>query len=233
MTRHILLLAHLFAAVALPQVFEVELDKPLWFGRKGVVEFSDTGVSFQGSGKKAKAVTWAYRDIQFFERVSTTEFHLLSYEDVAWKLGRDRSYHFEITSGEFPDELFERVTARIGKPASDRVVAQPVQVRQELPVKHMTRFGGSEGTLYFSPDRIVYSTEAEERSREWLIERDVHSVWSSDPRRLEVHTYDGSSGAFRKPRIFKFALKQPLDADFYRQLKLELYEIDRRRDVTP
>ncbi len=233
MTRYILLLAHLLAAVGAAQVFEVEIDKPLWFGRKGSVEFGDTGISFQPPGKKAETVSWAYRDIQFFDRVSRKEFRLLSYEDVAWKLGRDRGYDFEITSGELSDALFEQVTARIGKPATDRVVVEPANVQQELPAKHITTLGGSQGTLYFAPERIVYSSEAEERSREWILDRDIHSVWSSDPYRLEVHAYEGNPGAFRKPRVYKFALKQPLDAEFYRGLKLRLYEIDRRRDLRP
>jgi len=233
MTRYILLLAHFFAVAAAAQVFEVEIDKPLWFDRKGSLEFGEAEISFRPSGKKARTLTWAYRDIQFVDRFGPKEFRLLSYEDVAWKLGRDRSYDFEITSGELSDELFDQVTARIGKPAIDRVVTEPANAQQKLPAKHMTTLGGSQGTLYFAPERIVYSTNAHERSREWTLERDIHSVWSSDPYRLEVHAYEGNPGAFRKPRVYKFALKQPLDAGFYRDLKLRLYEIDRRRDLKP
>ena len=233
MTRYILLLAHLVAALASADVFEVELDKPLWFGSKGSVEVGDEGISFRASGKKAKTVNWAYGDIQFFERISPTEFRLLSYEDVAWKLGRDRSYRFEITSGEISDELFERVTARIARPAGDRIAHVPASVLQELPVKHLTTFGGSEGTLYVGATAIAYLTKAEEQSREWILDRDVHSVWSSDPYRLEVHAYEATPGAFRKPRVYKFALKRPLDPEFYRSLKLRLYDVDRERDLTP
>lgn len=211
--------------------FDAVRKKPLWRDQTGVVRIDDTGILFSSKGDD-KARSWRYEDIQHFDRISPTEFTLLSYEDVAWKLGRDRTYRFVLSSEELSDELFEKVSDRIGKPATDRVTERPASAQQELPVKHLTTFGGSEGTLYLSAERIVYFTEARKQSREWLLDRDVQSVWSADPYRLEVHVYEGNPGAFRKPQVYKFALKRPLDADFYRRLKLRLYELDRERGLT-
>lgn len=213
--------------------FEVIRKKPLWFDQKGTVTFGELDVSFTSSDKDDKVRSWKYRDVQHLDRVSPTEFILLSYEDVAWQLGRDRSYRFALVSGELSNELFDSVVARIGKPATNRVVDPPGAVEQELPVKHLLTLGGSEGTLYFSPERVVYSTQEAKQSREWLLDRDVHSIWSSDPLRLEVHVYEGNPGEFRKPRVYRFALKQPLDPEFYRRLKLRLYDIDRERNHMP
>ncbi len=224
----------LIAASAFPETtFEAIRKKPLWLDQKGTVRIDDSGVSFTPAGKDEKTRTWSYRDIQHLDRISTTAFALLSYEDVAWKLGRDRTYRFEITSGEFSDALFEQVASRIGKPATDRVTEAPATAEQEIPAKRLETFGGAEGDLYFSPERIVFSSEAAQQSREWTIERDVASVWSSDPYRLEIHAWEGSPGAFRKPRVYKFALKAPLNAEFYRRLKLRLYDLDRARGLTP
>jgi hypothetical protein len=209
--------------------FEVIRKKPLWFDQKGTITISESGLSFTPTGKNEEPLSWKYQDVQHVDRVSPTEIIVLSYEDVAWKLGRDRSYRFDLVSGELSDELFDQVVARIGKPSTDRVVERPGGVEQELPVKHLSGLGGSEGTLYFSPERIVYSTEKSEQSREWLLDRDVHSVWSSDVLRLEVHAYERNAGAFRKPRVYRFALKRPLDGEFYRRLKLRLYGIERAR----
>jgi hypothetical protein len=45
--------------------------------------------------------------------------------------------------------------------------------------------------------------------------------------------YEGNPGEFRKPRVYRFALKRPLDPDFYRHLKMRLYDIDRERNRMP
>jgi hypothetical protein len=206
--------------------FEAVRKKPLWLDQTGVVRIDDSGISFAANGEDA-ARTWKYEDIQHLDRISPTEFTLLSYEDVAWKLGRDRTYRFELTTQEFSDQLFETVAARIGKPATDRVTERPAVVEQQILAKHLKTFGGSEGTLYFSPERIVYSTDAQEQAREWLLDRDIQSVWSSDPYRLEIHVYEANPRAFRKPQVYKFALKQPLNPEVYRRFKLALYELAR------
>ncbi len=206
--------------------------KSLWFDQEGSIRIDASGISFHPTGKD-ETRSWDYQDIQFFDRLSLTEFRLLTYEDVAWRLGQDRRYHFEITSGEFSNELFAEVVERMGRPVTDRVVTRPGSAEQELPVKHLTRFGGSEGTLFFTPERIVYAADTQKDSRQWLLTRDVQSVWSVDRYRLEIHVYEDNPGEFRQARVYKFALKQPLNAQFYRQLKLKLYRLERTRDATP
>jgi len=221
--------------------FEVIRKKSLWFDQKGAVRIDDSGISFQPAGKEEKSRTWTYEDIQFLDRVSATEFRLLSYEDTAWRLGQDRRYRFVLTSGEFTDEVLNYVATRMGKAITNRVVSRPdspgqyegPHAEQELPVKHLTTWGGSEGVLFLSPERIAYQTDARNKSREWLVARDVQSVWSADPYRLELHVYEDSRGSFRMTKVYKFALKQPLDPEFYRRLKLKLYEVERRRDLLP
>jgi hypothetical protein len=229
----ILALLALTAVFGFGQIeFEAIRKKPLWLDQSGIVRIDESGISFSSNGEDT-ARSWSYEDIQYLDRVSPTEFTLLSYEDVAWILGRDRTYRFELTAQEFTDELFETVAARIGKPVTDRVTERPAVVEQQILAKHLKTFGGSEGTLYFSPERIVYSTGAQQQAREWLLDRDVHSVWSSERYRLEIHVYEGNPGAFRKPTVYKFALKGPLDGEFYRRLKLRLYAVDRERDLMP
>ena len=212
---------------------DVVHKKRLWFDQQGTVRIDASGISFQPTGKDEKIRSWTYEDIQFFDRMRPTEFRLLTYEDVAWRLGQDRRYHFEIISGEFSNELFAAVAARMERPVTDRVVTRPRTAEQELPVKHLTRFGGSEGTLFFTPERIVYATDAKKSSRQWLLDRDVQSVWSVDPYRLEIHVYEDNPGEFRRERVYKFALKRLLSDQFYRRLKLKLYRLERTRDVMP
>ena len=217
----------LAAASCLAQTeLEAVRKKALWSDQHGTLRIDDAGVSFAPDGESKQARSWTYQDIQHFDRLTLTEFVLLTYEDVSWQLGRDRSYRFVLSAGEISDELYQYIAERIDKPTTNRVVRAPDAVEQEIPAKNLTLLGGSEGTLYLSKGRIVYLTEASERSREWLLGRGLDSVWSSDPYRLEVHAYEGDPGSFRKPSIYKFALKKPLDPEVYRRFKLELYELD-------
>lgn len=207
--------------------FEAVRKKALWPDQHGTLRLDDAGISFAPDGKSEQARSWTYQDIQHFDRLTPTELVLLTYEDVSWQLGRDRSYRFVLSTGEISDELYQRIAERINKPVTNRVVRAPDAVEQEMPAKNLTLLGGSEGTLYLAKGRIVYLSETLEKSREWLAGRGLDSVWSSDPYRLEVHAYEGDPGSFRKPSVYKFALKRPLDPEVYRRFKLELYELDR------
>ena len=75
-----------------------------------------------------------------------------------------------------------------------------------------------------TPDAAYYSTTHKEDAREWKLDRDLDSVWSSHPYHLELHVYDNNRREFSRTRVYKFDLKKRLDADFYRRLKLRLFE---------
>lgn len=210
--------------------FEAIWKKPLLPDKGGVLRIGERGIVFRTNGENKQERTWTYVDIQHFERISNTEVTIQSYEDSAWRLGRDRRYHFALRDAELRDELYEHVVSRIGKPATDHVAELPTAVELELPVKRLTRRGSSQGTLYVTPDRIVYSSPVAKQSRTWMLDRDVDTVWSSDPYRLEVHVFDRSEGFVRQPKVYRFALKSPLDAGFYRLLKMRLYALGRHRD---
>ena len=199
----------------------------------GVLVVGEAGIAFRPAGEGGRERSWTFRDIQHFERIGQADIEILSYADSFWKLGRDRRYRFSLREAELGDELLERVVDAIGKPATDRLVRAPPVVEHEIPVKRLKRLGGSEGTLLFASDRIVYSSPSAGQSRTWMLGRDVATVWSSDPFRLEVHVHDGTGRFVRRPTVFRFALKRRLEADFYRALKERLYALDRRRPIVP
>ena len=63
--------------------FDVVHKKRLWFDQEGTVRIDASGISFQPAGKDEKTRSWGYEDIQFLDRMSPTEFRLLTYEDLA------------------------------------------------------------------------------------------------------------------------------------------------------
>ncbi len=220
----------LFLMAPLPaaQTLQVVHEKTLWWDGRGTIEFRGDEIVY--SAEKTKdSRSWRYTDIQFFDRISPREFVILSYEDQPLLLGRDREYRFRITEGELTDALFERISRSIGRPVTDRVAERIEDPAYSVPVKHEHGLGGCEGTLQFSQDAIYYVTDHKEDAREWRIDRDVESVWSADPYRLDIYVHDNNRREMRKTRLYRFSLKEPLDPRFYRGLKLELYNLESSR----
>ena len=207
------------------QTLTVVHEKKLWRNGHGTVEITEEGITYTAE-KDKNSRFWRYRDIQYFDRISEKEFTILSYEDRLRYLGRDRQYNFRMTKGELTDELFNTIGARIGRPVTNRVVPTAIDVEYEVPVKHLHTFGGCEGTLQFTTDSIYYVTNHQENQREWILARDIQSLWSSERYHIEVHAYDNNRREFSRTQIYRFDLKKPLDPNYYRKLKLKLYDLE-------
>jgi len=213
------------ASLAGAETFTVIHKKKAWPDGKGTITITDEGIAFEAK-KKKNSRKWGWLDIQYFDRISETEFVILTYHDQKRYFGRDRSYRFVIKDGALTDELFRKIAARLGRPVTNRVVRPAAHVRYEVPVKHLHKFGGCEGALRFTDDTIYYVTDHAKDAREWRLDRDVQSVWSADTYRFEVHAYDNNRREFSRTRVYKFDLKKPLDRGYYRKLKLKLYELE-------
>jgi len=208
------------------QTFTVIHEKKLWRDGGGRIAITDDGITYS-TEKKEDSRQWKYEDIQYFDRVSSKEFTILSYEDESRLLGRDKSYRFVITEGELTDDIFRTISLRLNKPVTNRDLPENVAARYELPVKHLHTFGGCEGTLKFTGDAVYYLTEHKKDAREWQLIRDIQSIWSSDPYQLEIHVYENNRREFSRSRTYSFILKTPLDPEVYRKLKLRLYDLEK------
>lgn len=207
------------------ETFTVVHKRTAWHNGRGTIQITGEGISYQAK-KPKHSRDWSWLDIQYFDRISDTEFAILTYEDQRRWLGRDRSYRFVIEEGRLTDELFQTISEKLGRPVTNRVVRAPAAVRYEVPVKHLHAFGGCEGTLQFTEDAVYYLTGHAKDAREWLLARDVDSVWSANPYQLELHVYDNNRREFSRTRVYKFDLKEPLNAALYRDLKLKLYNLE-------
>lgn len=223
MRTTLFLLALLVAIPAAAQTFPVVQKKALWPDGHGKLIFSEDGIEFRAAGKEQNSRKWSYRDIQHLDRVSPTELVILSYEDQKWQLGRDREFRFVLTGGEISNELFDNLRSRLGRPATDRVVAEVEASLYEIAVKHLHTFGGCEGRLLFTQNGVAYQTPHTKDAREWRFGSEIESVWSQDPYHLEIHVYGNNRREFSRTRVYAFALKEPLDSAFYRDLKMKLY----------
>ena len=196
----------LAAALASATQFTVQHEH-LRKGCAGVMTVDENGVSFVGARKQAWS--WKYEDIQQL-RLSPESIYILTYKDSKLRLGEDRAYTF---TGEIPtkdlyaflrDRMDQRFVAAVGQ-----AIGLPTW---SLPVKHLRPIAGSEGTLEFAADAIVYSTPAKDESRTWRYS-DIENIASSGPFQLTITTLE---------KGFNFQLKQPIKEATYNQLWLQI-----------
>jgi hypothetical protein len=125
------------------------------------------------------------------------------------------------------------MAGKVGRPVTDRIVEDGPDDAPRLPVKHLKPFGGSEGELIFGESAIYYATDAPRQSREWRLNRDIESVWAAHRYQLELHVFEAGRYDFDDTRVYRFQLKEPLDPDLYRNLKLRLYGLRAEEGVNP
>ncbi len=221
----------LLVLVALPALlpaaetsFDVIHHKMLFPNGRGVLSISDEEIRFEAKDAD-NSRSWKYLDIQFLDRLSPSELVVLTFEDVRGFAGLDKRYRFELVSGEIGNDLFTQMTRRLGKPVSNRVFALPEhEVKFDVAVKHLHRFGGCQGRVLATGTAIYFQADDKAHSHEWLLDRDVDSVWSADRYQLDVHVRN-PSGPVHSIERFRFLLKEPLATKWYRRLKLDLYDL--------
>lgn len=193
--------------------FELTVKKDQLIGSsRGTLRFTEDGVHYDTT-QKEDARAWPYGDIKQLQVLSPTRIDVLTYEDQGrLKLGADRRFTFDVTSGSVSPELVAFLLSRVERPFVTTVMpasAGPVLFR--LPVKHQRSGRGSNGTLVLAEDHLAYVTEREADARYWRFS-DLFAVLPLDPFRLQVLAYEGGSG---RTRTFVFELKSPLSAEFY------------------
>ena len=174
----------------------------------GTLTVDEHGIRF--SGPKGHAWSWPYGEIQQLT-LRAGSIHILSYKDSSnWKLGKDVAYTF---TGIFPIELLER---QWSAQLDQRFVAA-VSVGQDsglsglkFPVKQLGLTKGTQGTLTFAGDAVVYDTPGDPRT--WRYS-DIQFISSANPFQLTVTTLE---------KQFHFQLKQAITESTYNQLWLEI-----------
>lgn len=176
-------------------------------GCAGVMNVDETGVSFRGP--KGHAWTWKFQDIQEF-RLTPRSIHILTYKDSKLRLGADEGYEFtgSIPAGDLytllRDRMDQRLVAQMGPVSGGEAFS--------LPVKHLGRVAGSEGTLAFTPEGIAYETPSKNQSRTWRYP-DIDGISSSGRFELTITTLE---------KDFHFQLKQPITEARYNELWLQI-----------
>jgi hypothetical protein len=178
----------------------------------GTLTVDERGVSFAGG--KTHRWKWRYEDIQEV-RLSPGEIYVLSYRDSKLRLGKDTGYEFR---GKVPAQALYPVLERhLGQKLVARV-AEGAAGGPVFEVKHLGRIAGSEGTLEFGEDAVVYHTAAKRDSRTWQY-ADIRNISSSGPFQLTLTSNE---------KDFNFQLKEPITEATYNELWLRIERKDGR-----
>jgi hypothetical protein len=196
----------LAAALASATQFTVRHEH-LRGGCAGAMTVDENGVRFTGA--KRHVWSWKYDDIQQL-RLAPESIYILTYKDSKLRLGKDREYNF---TGKMPaEELYALLKERMDQrfvAAVGEAIGLPTW---SVPAKHLRPVIGSEGTLQFTAEAIVYSTPTKTESRTWRY-ADIESIASSGPFQLTITTLE---------KGFNFQLKQPITEARYNQLWLQI-----------
>lgn len=177
--------------------------------RPATLVIDEHGVSFQEQGKKPHHGRWAFQDIQELY-LSADQMRIVTYEDRRWVLGVDQEYEFRLRPGQDVRPLFELLRSRMDRRFVAALANAPAVELWSLPVKRLGTLRGSQGTLRFGADRIVYETARKEDSRTWRYQ-DVENISTNDPYQLTLTTFERAVTHYGSRKDFNFQLKQPLD----------------------
>lgn len=185
-------------------------------GCAGILSLTADGVGFRqvGAGKKPHAWRWAWDDIQQLEIGDDRRVRVLTYQDRALALGRDRSFEFRLDGA--PDllpawELLSRVMdARLVA----RMAVPGARLEWEIPVKRRRGTGGVRGVLRVYGDRIVFAADGPGESRTWR-DSDIELLSADGPFLLSLTTFEPGGR-------FDFQLRRGLERDKFEALWLRL-----------
>ncbi len=201
--------------------FSVKHDH-FWGKGSGDLTIDQEGIAYTSEKDDNHSTDWSYSDIQELKIESPQKIHIRTYEDVWWKLNRDRTLEFELIEGKMSAEVVGFLRERLPNALVSTVFAPPDDAAYRVPVKHMHALGrGCEGQLLFSENGVYYNASNSDHSRFWPIE-DIKSLGRMSRANIRItapeHSHSGSI------RNFQFQLKRPMDDETYELLWRTIYE---------
>ncbi len=201
--------------------FSVEHDH-FWRKGSGTLTIDQEGIAYTSEKDDGHNTDWSYSDIQEVKIESPQRISIRTYDDVWWKLNRERTLHFELVEGEIDPAVANFLRDRLPSALVSAVFTPADDAAYRVPVKHTHALGqGCEGQLLFSERGIYYSASRSDHSRFWPME-DLESRGRMSGSHIRIaaraHSHSGSV------RNFQFQLKQPMDGETYQRLWRKIYE---------
>ena len=201
--------------------FSVKHDH-FWRTGSGTLTIDQEGIAYTSEKDDHHSTDWSYSDIQEVKIESPQKIFIRTYEDVWWKLNRDRTLEFELVEGEMSAEVADFLRERLPSALVSAVFTPPDDAAYRVPVKHKHALGrGCEGQLVFSEEGIYYSASSSDHSRFWPME-DIASLGRMSASHIRITAREHSHSD--SVRNFQFQLKRPMDGETYQRLWRRIYE---------
>ncbi len=204
-------------------VFQFAVTHDHFWGKgSGDLTIDQEGIAYTSEKDDDHSTDWLYSDIQEVKIESPQKLSIRTYEDVWWKLNRDRTLEFELVEGEMSAEVVDFLRERLPSALVSAVFTAPEDAAYRVSVKHKHALGrGCEGQLLFSGKGIYYSASSSDHSRFWPLE-DIASLGRMSGSNIRItvreHSHSGSV------RNFQFQLQRPMDDETYERLWRRIYE---------
>jgi hypothetical protein len=181
-----------------------------WKSMPGTLLLVEQGIEFQPV--KGSPVHWSFADIKSVVLPTPRRFTLVSYENRGWKRPGDRQFRFELNDP-LPPRVAGELVARVGKPAINGDPDPKALTYVEIPARHRTRTGGSNGVLRLRDDGIDYVAVGGWDSRSWRW-ADIQTIANPDPYHFRVGAY---------LETFDLELRQPMTPEIFDRLWDRVY----------
>lgn len=157
---------------------------------------------------------WPFLEIHTFQ-LSNRGLTLTTYQNRRWHEPGEQRFHFTLTE-EIPPAVAAMIQESVDRPARNGAPDPKAPAIVEMPARHPTRFGGSNGTLRLRKSGIDYVTSDGRDSHSWRWS-DIQTIANPDPYSFRVTAYR---------EIAEFELKQPLSRELFEELWSRLYASD-------
>ena len=171
----------------------------------GSLAIDSEGVEFRS---KAFSHKWPFQEIHTFD-LSNRDLTLTIYENRHWHEPGERRFHFTLQQ-DVPAAIAAALTRRVERPVRNGVPDENTAAIFEIPARHSTRFGGSNGILRFRESGIDYVTPDGCDSHSWRWS-DIQTIGNPDPYTLRVTAYRDIAGFELKRRLTRTRFDQLWD----------------------
>ena len=200
---------HVIADTAEPNAAPLNWKSPARLRRgfkstPGNLIFTASGVEFRSEPRFSHH--WAFAEVKTFD-LTAREFVLIDYENRHHRLPGIRHFRFDLKE-RVPPVVAAELAILVGKPVVNANPNGGAQAFFEIPARHGTPLGGTNGILRFREEGIDYVTARAEGGRSWRW-ADIETLANPDRYHLRV-------GGYRE--TFDFELKQPLPAEIFERL---------------
>ncbi len=185
----------------------------------GTLTVTPDAIRFQATPQKKGAghsFEWRFSNMQQL-LVEPHRLSVVTYEDVAWRLGADRKQTFQLVGDVSFSNVYAMLKNRLDQRFVSAIADESIQPLWQIDVKHELGLKGSEGVLAVGTDRIVYKSGKPEDSRTWRY-ADIENISMEGPFQLTLTTFERARTHYGNRKNFQFQLKEILLEARYNEL---------------